>query len=230
MSFGFSSSLGGSDSLGSGPKLTLSNTFIKNRTPLGGDPKVYSTKALKNPKYNNIVAPMKGKTGINASNYKAPLDTRGEIFLRIKRTQLFHLLAEKAEGGDDSLSSLIKQNHSYSGGGSGFSTPSSPRSVSATSYMSIAPGTEFVLVDVRSPDDFETVRIWGAVNFTSVEMSRDQYPKEMYAFKSRPGRLVILYTDSLNGNEKRAEKMATELENKGWENVCVLTGGLVTFV
>ena len=86
-------------------------------------------------------------------------------------------------------------------------------------------GHKFLLMDFRSEEEFKTFRIRGSMNFPSRFINQDRFPSEIYAYKNRPGKWIVVY----GGEDKHVEPMADLLVRKGIENVMMLTGGIPKF-
>ena len=78
-------------------------------------------------------------------------------------------------------------------------------------------------MDLRSAEDFAKVHIQGARSYPKEFLARDKITAELYGFKtgSNGGRLVVYDVD-----DKSTAKAATQLVEKGWACVYVLSGGI----
>lgn len=90
----------------------------------------------------------------------------------------------------------------------------------------ITPDTDFLLLDLREPGEFEACRIREAVNFPARMISRDRFLPIILEFKNKPQALIIVY----HNDEKKSLEPATVLYEKGYDNLFLLTGGLEKFI
>lgn len=85
----------------------------------------------------------------------------------------------------------------------------------------------YLLLDLRDEADFEECHINTATHYphTQLTHSTNYFSAEIYRYKNRPDRMIILYDD-----DERISGAAGKLfVEKGVENVYVLTGGLRKF-
>lgn len=85
---------------------------------------------------------------------------------------------------------------------------------------------DFVLLDLRDPDDFVTYHIRFAQSFPSPNVTRDRILPEMFRLKNQSGKLIIVYA----ADERPGVESAQKLAQRGFENVYLLSGGLEEFV
>jgi centrosomal protein CEP41 len=83
----------------------------------------------------------------------------------------------------------------------------------------------YLLLDVRDPVDFSRGHLLQARSYPYTMMRRDQIHPEIYSFKNKEGRLIIMYCD----DERISVDAAHLLVQRGCDNVFVLTGGLKEF-
>ena len=83
----------------------------------------------------------------------------------------------------------------------------------------------FVVIDVRSGEDFAQCRVTGAVHFPLDCVKQDRFPPFMYSFKRDPSKLIVVY----GNGEKDAAVAATIMVEKGYESCVMLSGGLRYF-
>ena len=87
----------------------------------------------------------------------------------------------------------------------------------------------YLILDIRSVEEFEAGHIVGARNYPHIRLSRacNFETKDMLAYKNREGKLIIVY----DYDEAIAAKFATTLIERGYDNVFMLSGGLrVAFI
>ncbi|KAL4227117.1 Centrosomal protein of 41 kDa [Mactra antiquata] len=85
-------------------------------------------------------------------------------------------------------------------------------------------GCPYLLLDVRDKDSYDECHITTAKNYPSAKlsMSVNYETKEMLAFKNHHGKIIIVYDE----NEQIANKSASVLLERGYENVFLLSGGM----
>jgi len=70
----------------------------------------------------------------------------------------------------------------------------------ATEMLGITANTNFLLLDLREPEDYNLWRIKEAINFPAPNIGRDKILPEMYRFKNQADKLIIVYmNDERNG-------------------------------
>ncbi len=172
---------------------------------------------------------MAGQTGVHAGNVKEKPDRSHEIFQRVGRSHLVEHLAYLLER---------KQNESSEDGPSTYYQPPSSRraadtptsnasrTVNGSAILSSSPfnpNTVLILLDVRTPEEYSTNHIYGALSYPVLSIKRDVITPELYSFKNQENRAVVVY-GSQHGEE--APEAATLLIQKYFERVYVLNGGL----
>jgi len=63
----------------------------------------------------------------------------------------------------------------------------------ATEMLGITAQTQFLLLDLRDPEEYELWRIKEAINFPAPNIARDKVIPELYRFKNAPDKLIIIY-------------------------------------
>eukprot|EP00941_MAST-03F_sp_MAST-3F-sp1_P003805 g3805.t1 len=86
-------------------------------------------------------------------------------------------------------------------------------------------GKNFIILDVRTESEYRQCHIIGSHYFPSSWLRADK-TGSLYKYRSRRDFLIVLYEEE----EKLAQRSATNLVQKGWENVAILTNGLKNFV
>ena len=80
---------------------------------------------------------------------------------------------------------------------SGMSNLSQQTTVSAVTYATEALGitdqTTFLLLDLRDPEEYEFWRIKESLNFPAANIARDKIIPELYRFKNKADKLIIVY-------------------------------------
>ena len=67
-----------------------------------------------------------------------------------------------------------------------------------------------LILDLRSPEEFASCHIKGAVNFPLVCLHQDRLSSDIYRFKNNPTKLILVYGDE----ERVASEAATTLLQK----------------
>ena len=81
--------------------------------------------------------------------------------------------------------------------------------------------TDFILVDVRTIEEYESGHIQNAVNF---DFYSESFQKEILSFDKNSS--IILYCRTQN----RSTKTANYLKENGYKEITVLAGGITTWV
>lgn len=109
---------------------------------------------------------------------------------------------------------------------SGMSNMSQQTTVSAVTYATEALGitdqTSFLLLDLRDPDEYDLWRIKEALNYPAANIARDKVIPELYRFKNKSDKLIIIYM----GDERKGCQAANLFVEKGYENVFLVSGGI----
>lgn len=91
--------------------------------------------------------------------------------------------------------------------------------------MGITDQTSFLLLDLRDPEEYEFWRIKEAICFPAQNISRDKVIPELYRFKNKPDKLIIIYM----GDERKGSAAANQFVEKGYDNIFLLSGGIEQF-
>ncbi len=81
--------------------------------------------------------------------------------------------------------------------------------------------TDFILVDVRTIEEYESGHIQNAVNF---DFYSESFQKEILSFDKNSS--IILYCRTQN----RSTKTANYLKENGYKEITVLAGGITSWV
>jgi len=168
----------------------------------------------KNPKYSEVASvvdsgPTTRKvTHITTREY---LKRRDELFRRVKPLSLYHLLVDNEE----KVESI-------------YDIPEKEEAKSATVVVTGADDSAevhdkpYLILDVREESEFDECHIMEARSFPASRISQDRVSPELFRYKNKEDRLIVLY----DADEKIGAAAATLMVQKGWENVYLLTGGL----
>eukprot|EP00516_Mucochytrium_quahogii_P009209 CAMPEP_0203770058 /NCGR_PEP_ID=MMETSP0099_2-20121227/2567_1 /ASSEMBLY_ACC=CAM_ASM_000209 /TAXON_ID=96639 /ORGANISM=" , Strain NY0313808BC1" /LENGTH=281 /DNA_ID=CAMNT_0050667087 /DNA_START=82 /DNA_END=927 /DNA_ORIENTATION=+ len=176
----------------------------KQKTPLS----VLEKKVPRNPKYKNVRGNL--DTGSSMSKVKVIstkefLRRQNEIFTRIKPRDL----AEALE-----LDPFSKD-----------ASEEKREGKSEDSQRPETSGSSLLLLDLRELSDYRTCHIKTAVSYPIVNINQDRFTMDMYRFKNKQGKIIVVYDD----DERTASNGATVLVERGFENVRLLSGGLTIF-
>mmetsp|Transcript_14980 Transcript_14980/g.25494 ORF Transcript_14980/g.25494 Transcript_14980/m.25494 type:complete len:238 (+) Transcript_14980:2-715(+) len=107
-----------------------------------------------------------------------------------------------------------------------YSQQSNVTAVSAVTYatdqLGITDQTSFLLLDLRDPDEYDFWRIKESINFPAAKIAQDKMIPELYRFKNKADKLIIVYMN----DERKGCQAANMLAEKGYENVFLLSGGI----
>merc|ERR1719465_381177 len=159
---------------------------------------------------------------------------RNEIFKRAKLSTLARLikenevsesvfaLADPDDRGDAvSTSAVVRAPASVSQAASAVSATGSVISVieSDIGYME---NPDFVLFDLREEDEFMKSHISSALSYPATNIGRDKFSPELFRMKSQRDKIIIVYHE----DDRICAPFATQLVQKGWDNIYVLSGGI----
>ena len=95
----------------------------------------------------------------------------------------------------------------------------------ATEALGLNDSTSFLLLDLRDPEEYDFWRIKEAINYPAANIGRDKIIPELYRFKNKANKLIIIYM----GDERKGTAAATLMAEKGYENAYLLSGGIDQF-
>ena len=75
---------------------------------------------------------------------------------------------------------------------------------------------------MREKEDYELWRIKEAINYPAANIGRDKMIPELFHFKNKPDKLIILYMN----DERAGTKAAMLFAEKGYDNTFLLSGGI----
>lgn len=96
----------------------------------------------------------------------------------------------------------------------------------ATDMLGITSDTTFLLLDLRDPEEYTMWRIKEALNFPGPNISRDKIIPEIFRFRNKPDKLIIVYMQ----DERKGTQYAQLFYEKGYENIYLLSGGIEQFL
>jgi centrosomal protein CEP41 len=74
----------------------------------------------------------------------------------------------------------------------------------ATDMLGITAQTTFLLLDLREPEEYGLWRIKEAINYPAPNIGRDKMIPEIFHFKNKPEKLIILYMNDERAGTKAA--------------------------
>jgi hypothetical protein len=177
------------------------------------------------------------KTGKHAKNIyymsEAEKQKRGkEIFKRINTRSLARWI--ESAGPSESIYDLVDEvndencftgnvNSVSSGGAmSIFGGDSSP---SKNVIYDSQQESKYLLLDLRPEQDYQHFSIKESINFPSRLINQDRFPSDLYKFKNKPNKWIVIYGD----DDRVIEPIADQLVRKGIDNIMMLTGGIGRF-
>ena len=96
----------------------------------------------------------------------------------------------------------------------------------ATDQLGITSDSKFLLLDLRDPEDYTLWRIKEALSFPAPNIARDKLIPELFRFKNKPDKFVIIYMQ----DERKGTQFAQLFFEKGYENIYLLSGGIEQFL
>ena len=79
-----------------------------------------------------------------------------------------------------------------------------------------------MLLDLRDPEEYEFWRIKEAICYPAANISRDKMIPELYRFKNKADKLIIVYMN----DERKGCAAANLFAEKGYDNIFLLSGGI----
>jgi centrosomal protein CEP41 len=191
-----------------------------------------------NNKYDHVKSTMKsGKTvkDVEVISDKLVAKRKFENFKRIKGSTMEKLLREQTSMNAESIYAL------GSDGGpeeakdipdmeSVYSLATNISQVSAVTYnteqLGITSDTSYILLDLREEDEYEKFHIKESINFPAPNISRDKIIPELYRFRNKEDKLIVVYMR----DERSGSSAAKTFYEKGYDNIYLLSGGIEDFM
>lgn len=85
--------------------------------------------------------------------------------------------------------------------------------------------SKFLLLDLRSAEDYDQFHIKESMNFPARLINQDRFPSDLYKYKNKPNKWIVIYGD----DDRIIEPIADQLIRKGIDNMMMLTGGIGRF-
>ncbi len=152
---------------------------------------------------------------------------RSEIFKRLKPSRVFEVVEafRNSQDANESVYDLIQATHSARSTNED-ETRSVVSIVASTADGSIGSIGDFLLVDLRTENEFRHSHIMFAKNYPGSNLMRDSFPPELFKFKNKvKGKALVVY----HSDDKQSSVYGKLLVEKGWEEVWIVTGGFEEF-
>ncbi|CDW84457.1 centrosomal protein of 41 kda [Stylonychia lemnae] len=95
----------------------------------------------------------------------------------------------------------------------------------ATDQLGITADTQFLLLDMREPEQYRKWHIRDSINYYHILLNQDKTIPELYRFRNQPNKMIIIYLE----DERIGTEIATKMVEKGIENSFLLSGGIEKF-
>lgn len=189
-------------------------------------------------KYANVQSKLKsGKTvkDVEVISDKLVAKRKSENFKRVKGTTMEKLLREQTAMSSESIYNLGGDEHAEEVKNlpdheSVYSMATNASQFSAVTYtteqLGITSDTKFILLDLREEDEFDQYHIKESINFPAPNISRDKVIPELYRFKNKEDKLIIVYMR----DERQGSHAAKTFYEKGYDNIYLLSGGIEEFM
>lgn len=156
---------------------------------------------------------------------------KGELFHRIKASTVARLISEA--GTKESIYDLCKDNEEIKEVDDNKSVYSVAHSMVSdfsvvtvnTEALGITETSEFVLLDLREPEEYEQYHIKEALSFPAPNITRDRILPEVYRLKNQQGKFIIVYTLDERSGVEAARKFA----ERDYSNIYLISGGVEEF-
>ena len=202
--------------------------------------KVMDRKVPRNPKYDRIGPTVQtGKTirQVEVLSNQSVAKRKGELFKRIKASTVGHLLEQNPHqesiyrlGRDDEEEQKVPVSDTASVYSQAQSTTSAV--TLATEQLGLTVNdrkddTEFLLLDLREPEEYAAYHIRDALSFPAPNITRDRLLPEIFRStqKNRPSKMIIVYSF----DERRGVEAAQKFALKEIDNVFFISGGIEEF-
>lgn len=205
--------------------------------------KVTERKVPRNPKYEGIGPTVQtGKTvrQVEILSNQSVAKRKGELFKRMKPSTVGRLLEENPHqesiyrlGRDDEEEQKVPVSDTASVYSQAQSTTSAVTLATEQLGLTVLPTqseTEFLLLDLREPEEYAAYHIRDSLSFPAPNITRDRILPEIFRFvpftqKNRPDKMIIVY--SLD--ERKGVDAAQKFAMKGFDNIYFISGGIEEF-
>lgn len=94
-----------------------------------------------------------------------------------------------------------------------------------TEQLPVGVDTDFLLIDLREPEEYEQFHIREALNYPGTHIKRDKFLPQLYAYKNKESKIIVVY----HFDEKRGIEYVNQMHEKGFDNLYLLNGGIEGF-
>lgn len=143
---------------------------------------------------------------------------KGELFRRIKPSTLFKLINQEEKS--ESIYNWKRPEDDAVSQASGYTSVTIK-----TEQLPVGIETDFLLIDLREPDEYEKYHIKEALNFPGTRIKQDKYIPQLYQYKNKENKIIVLY----HFEEKPGIDYTVQLFEKGYDNLFLLNGGVEGF-
>eukprot|EP01083_Nonionella_stella_P083521 231004_1 len=175
-------------------------------------------------KFNDVKSNI--DTGLHIGNVKIIPKRRGELFRRLRTKEMITLIQlfmnEMQWTEKESISNLINDDNDDTNTRNTFichtEDDCTPHTITETE-------SSFLLLDIRNEEDYGTYHIKTAKQYSPASLRRDKLGHDIYAFKNKPNKIIIICSNDPN----QAIKFANDLCNKYIDNIFLLTSSVKRF-
>lgn len=240
MSSGYGRASGSGSQFGGGngsvwrSSASIISTGSRRRSTVLKIPKM-QRRVPKNQRYQHVQATV--DTGMNMAKFVNKPVRIGEIFTRMRCKELHQLLIQHHEVGE----SIYQLGNEEQEIGEGKSVIGEAKSASTLGgALDAAQGVvveidkleqqegdqrPFILLDLRTEKEYDKAHIRSARSFPAIGLRQDKMPVDLYRYKAKPGRFVVIYCD----DERVATETGTIMVQKGFNKVFVLVAGITEY-
>lgn len=143
---------------------------------------------------------------------------KGELFRRIKPSTLWKLVTQEEK--TESIYNWDKPDEDARSQVSGFTSVTIK-----TEQLPVGIETDFLLIDLREPEDYDKFHIKEALNYPGTHIKRDKLIPQLHAYKNREDKIIVVY----HFDEKPGMDYTMQLFEKGFDNLFLLNGGIEGF-
>jgi centrosomal protein CEP41 len=191
-------------------------------------------------KYEHVQSKLKSHTGRTVKDVEVISDhlvakRKFENFKRIKGSTLERLLGEQVAMTAESIYNLAgdydeEEAKNLPDAESVYSLATNASQTSAVTYtteqLGITSDTKFILLDLRDEEMHEKYHIKESINFPEPNISRDKVIPELYRYRNKEDKLIIVYMN----DERSGSTAAKKFYEKGYDNIYLLSGGIEEFI
>lgn len=150
----------------------------------------------RNPKYKKVKAVLAGKTGLHIRNVKVQSIRKRpmESFRRLRGQELHELIEQSRMKPKENILNLTNRKASSD---CSMSIPiashdADPGESSLSEYDKNVLGREYLLLDIRDHEEFDDITITTAINFPIINARQDNFIKELYFFRGKSDKLIVV--------------------------------------